>query len=74
MCFSEDLLRNILGIVGVTKNMPCCAENHRPMFANKDIPIDHVSPHVAVNRLHQYVKAEREMSVERIVDSLQSHR
>jgi len=36
------------------------------MFANKNIPIDHGSPHVAVNRLYQYVKVEREMSVERI--------
>jgi hypothetical protein len=74
VCFAENLLRNVLGILGVTKNMPCGAKNHRPMFANKDIPIDHVSPHVAVNRLYQYVKAEREMSVERIVDLPQSHR
>jgi hypothetical protein len=73
VCFSEDLLHNILGILGVTENMPCCAKNHRPMFANKGFPIDHAGPHVAVGRLYQYVKAEREMSVEGILDSLQSH-
>jgi hypothetical protein len=68
VCFREDLLHNVLGILGVTKNTPRRAIDHCPVFANKDIPIDHFSPHVAVNRLYQYVKAEAKMSVRNFAD------